>query len=117
MEIFNPEASFEKDGFGVTTMNLKFERFCKIRKLTEIIEIPRILLSGFNFSNSKMVVKGGSNPEESLLSSWSFDNVIQFPILKNEHNVVCTVKTKPQEMTISEIEQKLGHPIKIKREE
>lgn len=117
MEIFNPEASFEKDRFGITTMNLKFERFCKKRKLTEIIEIPKILLSGFNFPNSNMVIKGGFNPEESPSFSWSFDNIVQFPILKNEHGAICTVETKPKEMTISEIEKKLGHPIKIKREE
>lgn len=87
-----------------------------------VINIPRVLLPLSNTCNiisdySEEVVKGIRNPKVSLGLSLDIELPIYRKCVFNEYYTEKIIKEKTKEMTLAEIEKKLGHKVKLISEE
>lgn len=112
MSIINPMAVFKRSEDGATKMHLNFTKLNELTGDKEIFDIPNIILDELKVKPSEY---------DDYYNGWRAmrskvgEPKVEFFLQEDEYGAIysCKVVKKPRELTIEEVEEELGYPVKI----
>ena len=111
MRIENPSASFETLGNGEVVMNLQYDIIGNGE--THTINIFRMSLDSIGEINLQEVYAVGGFENKTLIQFETKSPSVEMRLYSDENGVFYSVKEKIEELTLKEIQMKLGHSFKI----